>query len=81
MEGESSCKEEEFCKVQVNLVCLEDDIGNVQEDDALDKLASFLYSRNDKVDKKIKRYNLKVRKFITTKGLVRGKNQCDKGKD
>lgn len=57
------------------------DLGNVQEDDALDKLASLLYSRNDKLDRKVKRHNSKVRRLLTTEVLVRGKNPCDRGED
>lgn len=55
-------------------------ISNIQMDDALDKLVSLLYSRNDKLGKRVKRQNSKVRRLTATKGLVRGKNPYDKGK-
>lgn len=44
-----------FCKVQVSLMSLGGDIGDVQGNEALDtsRLASLLYSRNDKLDEKI----------------------------
>lgn len=58
---------------------LEGDIDNIQKDDMLDKLAS-LYSRNDILDKKVRRNNSKVRRHITTNSIVRDKNPCDKGK-
>lgn len=72
-------REEKFCKVQVSLMSLEG--GNVWENNALDKLAFLLYSVSDKLDKKVKRQNCKVRRLIATKGSVRGKNPCGKGED
>lgn len=56
-------------------------MGNIWKMTLLDKLAFLLYSRGDTFDKNIKRHNAKVRRIIATKGLVRGKNPCDKGKD
>lgn len=62
---ESLCREEGSYKVQVSLVSPGGDIGSIQEDDTLDKLASS-YSRNDILDKKDRRNNSKVRRCITT---------------
>lgn len=72
-EGESLCRKEGFCKVQVSPVSLVGDIGDVPEDDPLDKLAFLLQSRNETLDKKVKRNNSKMRRRIITKDLVRGK--------
>lgn len=41
-EGESLCREEGFCKVQVSLVSLVGDLGDVLGNDALDKFAFLL---------------------------------------
>lgn len=49
-------------------------------DGTLDKLAFLLYSKNNKLDKKVRRHNSKVRRHIATKGQVRGKNLYDKRK-
>lgn len=49
---------------------LGDDTFNVQMDDLLENLTSFMYFGNDKLDKKLKRENSKVRRLITTKVLV-----------
>lgn len=78
MEKESLRREEEFCNVKVSRVSLGDDTCDVQMDDMLENLTSFMYFGNDKADKKLKRQNSKVRKLITTKALVRDKYLCDK---
>lgn len=44
-----------------------------------DKLAFLLFSRDDKVDKKVKRHSPKMRIIITTKGLLGGKIRVIEG--
>lgn len=39
--------------------------GDIQEDGTLDKLASLLYSGNDKLDEKVKSHYSKVRLTVT----------------
>lgn len=76
-----SCREGGFCTVQVSLVFLGGDMGDVQGNDALNKLSPLLFSGNAKLEKKVKKHNSKARRLITTKGPVRGKNPCDTWKD
>lgn len=75
-EREPLC-EGEGCKVQVSLVLsLGDGICDVERVVLLDKLQSLLYSRgNNFGGGKIKIIWSKMRNSITTKGLVRDKNE------
>ena len=45
----------------------------------LDKLVSLLYSRSENLTRRLKRHSPKVRGIVTTKILMRGKNQVIEG--
>lgn len=70
---------EGFCKVQVSLVSLEGDMGDVLKDGVFDTVASLLHSRNNKHDKKVQSHHSKVRRLTIPKGLMRGESPCGEG--